>query len=102
MAATNKPMTKSQIVTHFSEKFGLTKKQASEILNEVAELAVAQTKKVGSFVLPGVGKLSKVKRKARTGRNPATGQPIKIPAKTVVKMSLAKACKEAIIPPKKK
>lgn len=102
MTAPNKPMTKSQIVAHFSEKFGLTKKQAAEIVNEVAELAIAQTKKSGSFTLPGVGKLSKVKRKARTGRNPATGQPIKIPAKTVVKMSLAKACKEAIVPPKKK
>jgi len=102
MTAASKPMTKSQIVAHFSEKFQLTKKQASEILNEIAELAVAQTKKTGSFTLPGIGKLSKVKRKARMGRNPATGEPIKIPAKTVVKMGLAKACKEAIVPPKKK
>ena len=102
MAKANKPMTKTQIVAHFAEKFGLTKKQANELLAEVAVLAVAQTKKVGSFTLPGIGKLSKVKRKARMGRNPATGEPIKIPAKTVVKMSLAKACKESIVPPKKK
>lgn len=96
-----KPMTKTQVVAHFSDKFGLTKKQAAEILNEVAELAVAQTKKTGVFVLPGIGKLKKVKRKARTGRNPATGEPIKIPAKTVVKMTLSKACKDAVVPSKK-
>jgi DNA-binding protein HU-beta len=102
MAVASKPMTKSQIVAHFAEKFELTKKLAAEILNEVADLAVAQTKKSGSFTLPGIGKLSKVKRKARMGRNPATGEPIKIPAKTVVKMGLAKACKESIVPPKKK
>jgi len=101
MAAANKPMTKSQVVAHFSEKFGVTKKQAAEILSEVVELAISQTKKVGCFVLPGLGKLSKVKRKARMGRNPATGEPIKIPAKTVAKMGLAKACKEAIVGPKK-
>ena len=102
MAAASKPMTKSKIVAHFADKFDLTKKQAAEILNEVSELAVKETKKTGSFTLPGIGKLSKVKRKARMGRNPATGEPIKIPAKTVVKMSLAKACKESIVPPKKK
>jgi len=94
-------MTKTQVVAHFADKFELTKKQAAEILNEVAELAVAQTKKSGVFVLPGIGKLKKVKRKARTGRNPATGEPIKIPAKTVVKMTLSKACKDAVVPPKK-
>ena len=102
MAAANKPMTKSQIVNHFSDKFEFTRKQAADVVNEFSELAIAQTKKVGAFTMPGVGKLSKVKRKARVGRNPATGEPIKIPAKTVVKMSLAKACKESIVPPKKK
>ena len=102
MATAKKPMTKSQIVNHFAEKFGLTKKQAGEIVDEMAELAVKETKKVGSFIIPGVGKLTKVKRKARKGRNPATGEAIKIPAKTVVKMRLLKACSEAIVPPKKK
>ena len=93
-----KPMTKSQIVSYFAGKFELSKKIASAILNEVAALAVSETKKTGSFTLPGIGKLVLVKRKARMGRNPATGEAIKIPAKTVVKMRVAKAAKEAIVP----
>ena len=62
---------------------------------------MSETKKTGSFTLPGIGKLILVKRKARMGRNPATGATIKIPAKTVVKMRIAKAAKEAIVPGKK-
>lgn len=100
--AAAKPMTKSQLAAHFAEKFGLSKKTANDILDEVAGVALAQTKKVGSFTIPGVGKLVKAQRKARKGRNPATGQEIKIPAKTVVKFRVAKACKDAIVPPKKK
>jgi len=96
-----KPMTKSQIVSHFAGKFQLTKRTASEIIEEVAALAVSETKKTGSFTLPGIGKLVLVKRKARMGRNPATGEAIQIPAKTVVKMRVAKAAKEAIVPPRK-
>ena len=96
-----KPLTKSQIVSHFAEKFELSKKTAGIIIDEVAALAVAETKKAGSFTLPGVGKLVISKRKARVGRNPATGEQINIPAKTVVKMRVAKACKDAIVPPKK-
>jgi DNA-binding protein HU-beta len=96
-----KPMTKSQVVSHFAGKFELSKKAASAILEEVAALAVSETKKTGSFTLPGIGKLVLVRRKARMGRNPATGATIKIPAKTVVKMRVAKAAKEAIVPPKK-
>jgi len=96
-----KPMTKSQIVSHFAKKFELTKKTASGIIEEVAALAVSETKKTGSFTLPGIGKLVMVKRKARMGRNPATGGAMKIPAKTVVKMRVAKAAKEAIVPGKK-
>ena len=68
-----KPMTKGQIVSHFAEKFELSKKTAAEIIDEVAALAVSETKKAGSFTLPGIGKLVLVKRKARMGRNPATG-----------------------------
>ena len=94
-------MTKSQIVSHFAKKFELTKKTASGIIDEVSALAVSETKKVGSFTLPGIGKLVLVKRKARMGRNPATGEAIKIPAKTVVKMRVAKAAKEAIVPGRK-
>jgi len=96
-----KPMTKSQIVSHFAGKFELSKKTASGILDEVAALAVSETKKAGSFTLPGIGKLVLVKRKARMGRNPQTGKAMKIPAKTVVKMRVAKAAKEAIVPPRK-
>ena len=96
-----KPMTKAQIVSHFAEKFEISKKMASAIIDEVAALAVSETKKTGSFTLPGIGKLVLVKRKARMGRNPATGAEIKIPAKTVVKMRIAKAAKEAIVPGRK-
>jgi DNA-binding protein HU-beta len=99
--AGKKPMTKSQIVTHFAQKFDLPKKTTAAIIEEMACLAVAETKKLGAFTLPGVGKSVLSKRKARMGFNPATGEQIKIPAKTVVKMRLAKAFKEAIVPPKK-
>ncbi|MCJ7492673.1 MAG: HU family DNA-binding protein, partial [Deltaproteobacteria bacterium] len=85
-----KPMTKAQIVTHFAKKFELSKKTSAAIIDEVAALAISETKKNGSFSLPGIGKLVLVKRKARMGRNPATGAEIKIPAKTVVKMRIAK------------
>ena len=95
-------MTKSQIVSHFAGKFELSKKSSAAILDEVAALAASETKKAGSFTLPGIGKLVLAKRKARMGRNPATGATIKIPAKTVVKMRLAKAAKDAIAPGKKK
>ena len=97
-----KTMTKSQIVSHFAGKFELSKKASVAILDEVAALAVSETKKAGSFPLPGIGKLVMAKRKARMGRNPATGATIKIPAKTVVKMRVAKAAKDAIALGKKK
>ncbi len=96
-----KPMTKAQIVSHFAQKFELSKKAASGIIEAVAALAVSETKKTGSFTLPGIGKLVLVKRRARMGRNPGTGEAIKIPAKTVVKMRVAKAAKEGIVPGKK-
>ena len=99
--AGKKPLTKAQIVSYFAKKFDLSKKVASSIIDEMVALAIAETKKVGAFTIPGIGKLVLVKRKARVGRNPATGEPINIPAKTVVKMRIAKACKEAIVPPKK-
>ena len=99
--AAKKPLTKAQTVSFFAKKFDLSKKIASSVIDEMAGLAIAETKKVGAFTFPGIGKLVLVKRKARVGRNPATGEPINIPAKTVVKMRIAKACKEAIVPPKK-
>ncbi len=97
-----KPMTKSQIVSHFAEKFDLTRKTASGIIEEVAALALSKTKKTRSFTVPGIGKLVLVKRKARIGRNPQTGKAIKIPAKTVVRMRVAKAVKESIFGKRRK
>jgi DNA-binding protein HU-beta len=97
-----KVMTKSQLVTHIATKHGLTKAAAGGILDTLAHTAVTETKKKGQFVLPGLGKLVKSARKARMGRNPQTGEAIKIPAKTVVKFRVAKACKDAVVPPKKK
>ncbi|MCK5416056.1 HU family DNA-binding protein [Candidatus Parcubacteria bacterium] len=89
-------MTKSQLMTYMAEKTDLSKKQTVEIFDELATIAYSEVKQNGEFVLPGFGKLVKVRRKARMGRNPATGETIKIPAKTVVKFRLAKAAKEAV------
>ena len=97
MAVAKKPMTKSQIVAHFAEKFEMPKKQSGIILEELATLAAKETKKVGAFTIPGIGKLVKVDRKARMGRNPATGETIQIPAKTVLKFRIAKAAKDAVL-----
>ena len=94
-------MTKTQLVRLMAEKIEITNKQAAAFLGSLAEVALAQTKKNGVFVVPGLGRLKKVQRKARTGRNPQTGEPIKIKAKTVAKFYLAKAAKEAIAPAKK-
>ncbi len=100
MAAAKKVLTKGQVVSYFAEKFELSKKTAASVIEEYAALAIAETKKKGAFVLPGIGKSVLVKRKARIGRNPQTGKEIKIPAKTVVKIRPAKAFKEAIVPAK--
>jgi DNA-binding protein HU-beta len=99
--AAAKPLTKGQLAAHLADKFGVSKKVGGAILDELASLAVTQTKKVGQFILPGIGKLVKAERKARKGRNPATGAEIKIPKKTVVKFRVAKAAKDAVVPPKK-
>ena len=101
MADQKKVLTKGQIVTYFAEKFEVSKRAAASMIDEYAALAIAETKKKGAFVLPGIGKSVLVKRKARIGRNPATGETLKIPAKTVVKIRPAKAFKEAIVPSKK-
>ena len=100
MAAAKKVLTKGQVVSYFAEKFKISKKTAAPIIEEYAVLAIAETKKKGAFVLPGIGKSVLAKRKARIGRNPQTGKEIKIPAKTVVKIRPAKAFKEAIVPGK--
>ena len=100
MAAQTKPMTKAQLVTELAEKLDTTKNDVNNFMDALTTIAYRETKKKGSFTLPGVGKLVLVKRKARMGRNPATGETIKIKAKTVVKFRVAKACKDTIIPPK--
>ncbi len=87
-----KQMTKSQIAKHIAEKFEITKKTSVSILEELATLAAKQAR--NGFTFPGVGKLVVVKRKARMGRNPQTGEPIKIPAKTVLKFRISKSMKE--------
>lgn len=96
-----KPMTKTQVISHLADKARLSKKAMAGILEEVVALAVKETKKNGQFVIPGIGKLVKSERKARKGRNPQTGEVINIPRKTVVKFRVAKACKDAVVPPKK-
>ncbi|HEX9665696.1 MAG TPA: HU family DNA-binding protein [Thermodesulfobacteriota bacterium] len=95
--AKSKAITKSEIASHISEKSGLTKRTASQILDDLAALAYKEARKNGEFTFPGLGKLVLARRKARKGRNPATGELIKIPAKRVVKFRVAKACKDSIL-----
>ncbi len=90
-----KPLTKSQTVTAIAEANGLTKAQTGAIMVSIVQLAYKNAK--NSFTLPGLGKLVLVNRKARMGRNPATGETIKIAAKRVVKFRIAKAAKDAIL-----
>lgn len=90
-----KALSKSQVAAEIADKAGLKKKQAAEILEIIAALAYKNAK--NTFTLPGIGKLVLVNRKARQGRNPATGATIQIPAKRVVKFRVAKACKDAIL-----
>ena len=97
----NKQLSKAGLVAAMSDKTGMTKVDVNKFLMTLHETAVKETKKAGEFTLPGFGKLVKSNRKARMGRNPQTGESIKIPAKTVVKFRVAKATKDAIVPPKK-
>ena len=90
-------MTKSQIIAALAEKSGMAKKDVVTLMDTLAELAYAEVKGSGEFVVPGFGKMVKVNRKARMGVNPATGEKIQIAAKTVVKFRLAKAAKEAVL-----
>jgi len=95
-------MTQTQLVRALAEGCEVNNKTARGMLDSLASMAIAEVKKNGVFVLPGIGRLVRVDRKARTGRNPATGETIKIPAKKVVKFRVAKAAKDSIVPPKKK
>jgi DNA-binding protein HU-beta len=91
------PLSKSKIVAHLADKTGTTKKTASSFFDELFKLAVKETKGAGKFVIPGLGRAVKAHRKARMGRNPATGEAIKIKAKTVVRLRAAKAFKDAVL-----
>lgn len=88
-------MTKTQTIAALAEKTNLSKAQVSNFMDEIASLAYKEAK--NGFPIPGIGKLVLVNRKARMGRNPATGESIHIPAKTVVKFRVAKACKEGVL-----
>lgn len=90
-----KPLTKSQIAANIADTVGITKKQATEALQTLVEMAYKNAK--NTFTIPGLGKLVLVNRKARMGRNPATGEQIKIAAKRVVKFRVAKAAKDSIL-----
>ncbi len=90
-------MTKSQTLQALSEKLGISKKDVKTYLDTLVEMAYSEVVGNGEFTIPGIGKLVKVDRKARMGRNPATGEEIHIPAKTVVKFRVAKAAKDAVL-----
>src|SRR5918992_3842959 len=93
-------MGKSELFSHFAERFELKRAQAREFFDELTALAEKELKRNGEFTLPGMVKLVVQKRKARMGRNPATGEAIKIPAKTVVKARVVKQMKDAVLPRK--
>ena len=99
-AGTKKRMTQSEVINHFAEKFGIKRAQAKEYFDELASLAGNEVRENGEFVLPGFGKLVLSQRKAREGRNPATGATIQIPAKTTLKFRLGKAMKDSVVPKK--
>jgi DNA-binding protein HU-beta len=90
-------MTKSQMIASLSEVAGLSKKETATFMDNLADFVYKEVKKNGECIVPGFGKLVKAKRKARDGRNPATGATIHIPAKTVVKFRLAKVVKDTVL-----
>lgn len=94
-------MTKSGLAAELAEATGTNKKTAGQFLESLTSIAYREAKKNGEFTIPGIGKLVKQQRKARMGRNPKTGEPMKIAAKTVVKFRVAKAAKDSVLPGKK-
>ena len=89
-------MTQTEIVSHMADSLGLSKAQAKDFFNGLADLAMKEVKKNDEFTIPGIGKLVKAHRKARMGRNPATGETMKIAAKTTVKFRVGKAMKDSV------
>jgi DNA-binding protein HU-beta len=98
--AAKKKMTKAELVRLVAEKMEIPTKQSAAFFDLLAATAIQETKKTGEFTIPGLGKLVKAQRAARLGRNPQTGESIKIKAKTTVKFRVAKAAKDIIAPAK--
>ena len=96
-----KKMSKTQLTAELAEATGTSKKIAAQFIESLSGIAYREAKKAGEFTIPGIGKLVKQQRKAREGRNPATGETIKIPAKTVIKFRVAKAAKDSVLGAKK-
>ena len=93
-------MTKTQLIRYMAEQTETPPKQIAAFLDLLIETATTQTRKNGEFTVPGLGKLVKAQRAARMGRNPATGEALRIKAKTTVKFRLSKSAKDAVVPPK--
>ncbi len=93
-------MTKTQVIRQMAEQMDVSPKLVTAFFDLLIETATTETRKAGEFTIPGLGKLVKAQRAARMGRNPATGESIKIAAKTTVKFRLSKAAKDAVVPPK--
>jgi DNA-binding protein HU-beta len=93
-------MTQSEVINYFAEKTGMKRGQIKEFFEELSNLATREVRGNGEFVLPGFGKLVKSERKAREGRNPATGETIQIPAKTTLKFRVGKSMKDNVLPKK--
>jgi len=99
-AAGRKRMTQSDVFNHFAERTGMKRAQVKQFFEDLASLATSEVKNNGEFVLPGFGKLVRSERKAREGRNPATGETIQIPAKTTLKFRVGKSMKDSVLPKK--
>src|ERR1700737_2691419 len=93
-----KRMTQSEVINHVADRKGMKRAQIKEFFQDLANLATSEVKSNGEFVLPGFGKLVRSERKAREGRNPATGETIQIPAKTTLKFRVGKAMKDTVLP----
>lgn len=92
-----KRLSKSQLMAALAETWGMSKKDAGDKYDALVNMIYKEIKRSGEVMLPGLGKMAKKHRDARTGRNPATGETIKIPAKTVLKFSVNKAAKDALL-----
>jgi DNA-binding protein HU-beta len=99
-ASGKKRMTQSDVINYFAERTGMKRAQVKQLFEDLANLATTEVKSNGEFVLPGFGKLVRSERKAREGRNPATGETIQIPAKTTLKFRVGKAMKDSVLPRK--